>query len=77
MADDEKFTTEHSARVYHDTFGYYVEVREDGDGLGLCEIVYSDGDGRGDDQRVNIGPWAMAVKVAEAIIQIAKLRGDQ
>jgi hypothetical protein len=70
-----KYSTEHSARIYNNDHGYYVEAGFDRDGLDMCEIRYSQSDEE-KDSKVNFPPmpWPMAVKLAEAIIQIAKLQ---
>lgn len=75
MTDEIKLTTEYRARVYDDTHGFYVEVREDGDALGLCEIAYNEGDKEAKDTTITIG-WPHALSVAEAIARIARLRLD-
>lgn len=73
----QRLTTEYRARVYDDDYGFYVEVRDDRDGLGLAEIVYSDGsEDAGTDLRMAIG-WAQAEKLAEAILNITRLRATK
>ena len=70
------YSVEHSARIYHNGYGYSVEVREDADSLELCELVYRD-DPDSSETRFVIGPWPMAEKVAEAIIRISKLNSSE
>ena len=75
MTDETKLTTEYRARVYDDTHGFSVEVREDGDALGLCEIAYNDGDKEAKDFTIAIG-WPHALAVAQAVTAVARLRAD-
>lgn len=69
MDSDERITTELRARVYNDDHGYYAEVRPDSDGLGLCELAYSDGDKDAKEVSFCIS-WKMAEALAEAICDI-------
>lgn len=69
----DKVSLEYRARVYNDSHGYFAEVREDQDSLGLCEIIYSDGDKDAVERGFCIS-WEMAKRLADAIIEIAKLR---
>lgn len=69
----DKVSLEYRARVYNDSYGYFAEVREDRDGLGLCEFIYSDGDENAVERGFCIS-WEMAQRLAYAITEIAKLR---
>lgn len=66
-------TTEHSARVYDDEHGYYVEIRSDRDGLGLAEFAYSDGD-KDAKEIAFCASWEMAEKYAHAILAVLAAR---
>lgn len=67
----ERLTTEYRARVYNDEHGYYAEVAPDGDGLGLCQLTYSDGNADAKPISFCI-TWAMAESLAEAIIEVSR-----
>lgn len=72
---DEKVSLEYSARVYNDEYGYFASVGPDGDGLGLCELKYSEADGTKPISFVIT--WQMAEKLAGAILDIASLAGEK
>jgi hypothetical protein len=72
----QRLTTEYRARVYDDDHGFYVEVRDDRDGLGLAEIVYSDGDKEAVERVITLG-WGQAEKLAEAILNITRIRPQE
>lgn len=72
MTDNESISVEHRCRVYNDSHGYYAEVKPDSDGLGLCEIGYSDGD-RGATLRSFCISWEMAEALSKAILKISSL----
>lgn len=66
----ERISTEYRARVYNDEHGYYAEVAPDGDGLGLCQLTYSDGDKDAKPISFCI-TWAMAEALANAIKEVS------
>lgn len=70
-----KYTTEYRARVYDDDHGFFVEVRDDGDSIGLCELAYSDGD-KDAEERLFAISWEHAERFAQAILLTVKARSD-
>lgn len=73
-----RITVEHSARVYDDDHGWFVEVTPDRDGLGMARIAYNEGDGTEDSKREISLPWFHAEALAHAILAIApKNKEDQ
>lgn len=67
-------SVEHFARVYDDDHGFFVEVSEDKDSLGLCRISYEEHDAR---PREIVISWDMAHKLADAIKLIERLNKSE
>ena len=72
----ERLTTEYRARVYNDDHGYFVEAAPDGDGLGLCQLTYSDGGADAKPISFCIS-WDMAEALANAIDDIRPRNQDE
>lgn len=67
--------TEHSARVYDNDHGFYVSVGPDRDGLGLCEMLYRDGDKDAVERSFSVS-WEHAEQFAKAILDVCAIRDE-
>lgn len=65
-----KLTAERSCKIYDDDLGYWVSIGPDRDGIGIGEIIYSDGD-RNAVERTIVLPWDHMLALAYAIIETA------
>lgn len=73
--DEDKVSTEFRVRVYNDAYGYYAEAKPDSDGLGLCEIGYSDGD-KDSEYKSFCVTWEMARHLADALARLSALNSS-
>lgn len=67
MAKETHFVSRED-RVIHSNYGYLAGVRDDRDGLDLCELFYRD-DEKTEVEKSFTVPWDMARKMAKIILE--------